>query len=87
MVQFPRKFMINGTILMLIVNFPFLDGDVPRRISYGVYLSQLIRFARDSLNLNNFNYRNKALTALGRAIVILNFVRRFRNFIADSVPC
>ena len=29
-----------------IVNFPFLDGDVPHSISYGVYISQLIRFAR-----------------------------------------
>ena len=28
-----------------IVNFPFLDGDVPRRASYGVYISQHIRFA------------------------------------------
>ena len=46
-----------------IVNFPFLDGDVPRRTSYGVYISQLIRFARASSNLNVFNYRNKALTA------------------------
>ena len=27
-----------------IVSFPFLDGDVPRRTSYGVYISQLIRF-------------------------------------------
>ena len=27
-----------------IVNFPFLDGDVPRSTSYGVYISQLIRF-------------------------------------------
>ena len=72
-----------------IVNFPFLDGDVPRRTSYGIYISQLIRFARGSSNLNDFNYRNKALTAnfLGRTIVILNFVRRFRNFIADTVPC
>ena len=26
-----------------IVNFPFLDGDVPRRTSDGVYISQLIR--------------------------------------------
>ena len=25
-----------------IVNFPFLDGDVPHRPSYGVYFSQLI---------------------------------------------
>ena len=72
-----------------IVNFPFLDGDVTRRTSYGVYIFQLIRFARASSNLNDFNYRNKALTAklLRRAIVILNFVRRFRNFIADTVPC
>ena len=27
-----------------IVNFQFLDGDVPRSPSYGVYISQLIRF-------------------------------------------
>ena len=46
-----------------IVNFPFLDGDVPRRTSYWVYISQLIRFARASSNLYDFNYRNKALTA------------------------
>ena len=27
-----------------IVNFPFLDRDVPRSSSYGLYISQLIRF-------------------------------------------
>ena len=31
-----------------IVNFPFLDGDVPRSTSYGIYFSQLIRFAKVS---------------------------------------
>ena len=31
-----------------IVNFPLSDGDVPRSTSYGVYISQLIRFARAS---------------------------------------
>ena len=46
-----------------IVNFPFMDSDVPRRTSYGVYISKLIRFARASSNLNDFNYRNKDLTA------------------------
>ena len=30
----------------LFVNVAFLDGDVPRRPSYGVYISQLIRFAQ-----------------------------------------
>ena len=41
------------------------------------------------LQLLMTNYRNKALTAklLGRTIVILNFVRRFKNFIAETVPC
>ena len=43
-----------------IVNFPFLDGDVPRSTSYGVYISQLIRFA--SSYVADFNTRNKLLT-------------------------
>ena len=46
-----------------IVNFPFLGGDVPRSTSYGVYISQLIRFARVSSHVDNFNTRNKVLTA------------------------
>ena len=46
-----------------IVNFPFLDGDVPRRASYGVYISQLIRFARVCNHATDFNARNKCLTA------------------------
>ena len=46
-----------------IVNFPYLDGDVPRRASYGVYISQLIRFARLSSHVTDFNNRNKLLTA------------------------
>ena len=42
-----------------IVNFPFLDGDLPRRPSYGVYISQLIRFARVCSHVDDFNTRNK----------------------------
>ena len=51
----------------IIVTFPFLDGDVPRRPSYGdymtVYISQLIRFARVCSHVDDFNTRNKCLTA------------------------
>ena len=54
------KFMINA---MTLINFPFLDGDVPRRASYGVYISQLIRFARVCNHVADFNARNKYLTA------------------------
>ena len=46
-----------------IVNFPFLDKDVPRSPSYGVYISQLIHFARVCSNGDDFNNRNLFLTA------------------------
>ena len=46
-----------------IVNFPFLDGYVPRSASYGVYISQLIRFARVPSHVDDLNTRNKVLTA------------------------
>ena len=46
-----------------IVNFPFLDGAIPRPPSQGVYISQLIRFARVCSNVNDFNNRNSFLTA------------------------
>ena len=67
-----------------IVNFPFLDGDVPRYTYLNLLdspeLLQILMTLTTVIKplLPNF---------LGRAIVILNFVRRFRNFIADTVLC
>ena len=46
-----------------IVNFPIHDGYVPRSPSYGVYISQFIRFARVCSNVDDFNNRNLFLTA------------------------
>ena len=37
------------------VNFPFLDGDIPCSTTYGIYNSQIIRFARVSSHVDNFN--------------------------------
>jgi len=45
-----------------IVNFPFLDGDIPIAPSYGVYISQLVRFARICTKVSDFNDRNLYLT-------------------------
>ena len=42
-----------------IVNFQFLDGDVPCSTSYGVYISQLIRFTRVSSYVTDINTHNK----------------------------
>jgi hypothetical protein len=37
-----------------IVNYPLLNGDVPNATSYGVYISQLIRFARACSRVDDF---------------------------------
>ena len=71
--------MISAMTDFDIVNFPFLDGDVPRRASYGVYISQLIRFARVCNHVTDFNARNKW------AIGIINFEKHFLNFIVDTM--
>ena len=70
-----------------IVNFPFLDGDVPQLPSYCVYISQLIRFARASSPFTDFNNRNKFLTAklLKQAIGIINSAKHFPNLIASTL--
>ena len=47
--------------LVLLLN-ERVHSDVPRSTSYGVYISQLIRFARESSNVADFNIRNKLLT-------------------------
>ena len=51
---FHLKFMISA------MNLIVLDGDVPRSTSCGVYISQLIRFARVSSHMADFNARNKS---------------------------
>ena len=40
-----------------------MDGDVPRSTSYGVYISQLIKFPRVSRHVADSNAHNKSLTA------------------------
>ena len=70
-------------ILILTVNFPFLDGDVPRRPSNGVYISQLtrIRFARVCSYVTDLNARDKRLTAKH----LQQGYRPSQNFIADTI--
>ena len=70
-----------------IVNFACLDGDVPRSKSYGAYISQLIRFARASSYVADFNTHNKLLTQklLKQGYGIINFAKHFQNFIDNTM--
>ncbi len=37
-----------------VINYPFLDGNIPKNQSYGVFISQLVRFARINSSYNRF---------------------------------
>ena len=71
-----------------IVNFPFLDGDDPRRPSYEVYISQLIGFVRVCSHVENLNARNKCLSAklLKQSYRYHTLLKNlFPNYIADTL--
>ena len=44
------------------VNFPWLSVDVPRLQSYGIYISQLVRFARCCTSVFDFHSKNLQIT-------------------------
>jgi hypothetical protein len=45
-----------------IVNFPFLCNNIPLSPAYGVYVSQLIRYARACFAYEDFSKRGRLLT-------------------------
>ena len=46
-----------------IVNFPWLSGDVPRLHLYGIYISQLVRFAKCCTSVLNYHSKNLQITS------------------------
>ena len=71
-----------------IVNCPFLDGDVPCIPHMGYTYFNLLDSPELLQILVTLTTVIKPLLPnfLDRAIIILNFLRRFRNFITDTVP-
>ena len=68
-----------------IVNFPDLSGNIPAKQSYGVFVSQLIRYARCCQHLQDFSERTKILirrlTSQGFKIFLLK--KAFDKFVVD----
>ena len=67
-----------------IVNFPDLSGNIPNKHNYGVFVSQLIRYARCCDELADFTNRSKALIQkLTKQNFLLSQLRRvFERFAA-----
>ena len=70
----------------LIVNFPFLSSNIPFGPSYGVYISQLIRYGRCSSHYGDFRHCHKYLVdrLLSQGYVALRLEKSFtKNYMAD----
>ena len=68
-----------------IVNFPFMDSNIPSSHAYGVYISQLIRYARASSDYGDFSARCKALSSklLSQGFVFLSSRLLPKNSVVD----
>ena len=65
-----------------IVNFPFLSSNIPSGPSYGVYISQLIRYGRCCSHYEDFRYCNKCLVdrLLSQGYRALSLEKSFKKF-------
>ena len=65
-----------------IVNFPFLSSNIPSGPSYGVYILQLIRYARCCSHYDDFRYRHKCLVdrLLSQGHKALRLEKSFKKF-------
>ena len=76
----------NTKAAFLDLHLSIFNDIVPRSTSYGVYISQLIRFARTSSHVADFSTRNKLLTQklLKQRYRYHKFAKPFLNFIDDT---
>ena len=65
-----------------IANFPFLSSNIPSGLSYGVYILQLIRYARCCSHYDDFRYRHKCLVdrLLSQGYKALRLEKSFKKF-------
>ena len=65
-----------------IVNFPYLSSNIPSGPSYGVYISQLIRYARCCSHYDDFRYRHNCLVdrLLSQGYIALRLEKSFKKF-------
>ena len=67
-----------------IVNFPFLSGNIPAAPAYGVYVSQLIRYARCCTFYDDFSLRHSILASrlVSQGYSTVRLMSTFKKFYA-----
>ena len=66
-----------------VINYPFLDGNIPKNQSYGVFISQLVRFARINSSFQRFiaDCRNLICKLIRQSFNPAALRRKFNIFI------
>jgi len=66
----------------LIVNYPFLESNIPSYPSYGVYMSQLIRYSRTCDSYQDYIHRSVLLTKklLSRVFIETRLISTLKKF-------
>ena len=64
-----------------IVNFPFLSSNLPSGSSYGVYISQLVRYARCCSHYDDFRYGHKCPYTLRLEKSFKKFCGRYQDLL------
>ena len=69
-----------------IVNYPDLSGNIPVKQSYGVFVSQLIRYGRCCMSVTDFIHRTKILVRklTKQGFRLTNLRHIFEKFVANS---
>ena len=64
------------------MNFPFMSSNIPSAPTYGVYASQLIRYARCCSNYGDFLLRHRALVTrlLSQGYKVNRLSNTFKKF-------
>ena len=68
-----------------IINFPFLSSNTPSSPSYGVYISQLIRYTRCCSYNDDFGYRHKLLSQGYEVKCLRNSFKKFYGRYPDLI--
>ena len=78
-----------------IVNFPYICSNIPESAAYGVYISQLVRYARACYSYGDFIDRGRLLTkklvdqgyTLEKLkIYFLKFYGRYNDLVHNNTP-
>lgn len=76
----------------IVINYPNLSGNIPMKQAYGTFTSQLIRFSRINLNINDFkrdiiNMVNKLVRQHYHVHKLLEYFIHFANFYPLAWTC